>query len=285
MAIKDSPTFRRRRVALELRRLREGADLTLEQASAHLECSPTKLSRMETARTPLHPRDVRDLLDLYGVTDEKVRETLTGLARDSRKKGWWQGYDDVLPAKFSIFLGLETAASSIEAYRSQLLYGLFQTPDYARALMSVDVLRLKPEEVDRRVELRMARQELLTKEDPLRVWAILDESVLHRIVGGREVMRAQLQHLLRLSELPNVVIQVLPYEAGPVLATPESFNYLRFPDSNDSPIVYMEYSTGALYLEREEEIQEYRNMIDHLIANGVGIDKSLAMIAAVMKEL
>ncbi|GAB3973550.1 helix-turn-helix transcriptional regulator [Actinoallomurus acanthiterrae] len=285
MAIKDSPTFRRRRVALELRRLREGAHLTLEQASEHLECSPTKLSRMETARTPLHPRDVRDLLDLYGVTDEKVRETLTGLARDSRKKGWWQGYDDVLPAQFSIFLGLETAASSIEAYRSQLLYGLFQTPDYARALMSVDVLRLKPEEVDRRVELRMARQELLTKEDPLRVWAILDESVLHRIVGGRQVMRAQLQHLLRLSELPNVVIQILPYEAGPVLATPESFSYLRFPDPTDSPIVYMEYSTGALYLEREEEIQEYRNRIDHLVANGVGVDKSLAVIAAVMEQL
>jgi transcriptional regulator with XRE-family HTH domain len=285
MTTKDSPTFRRRRVALELRRLREGAHLTLEQASEHLECSPTKLSRMETARTPLHPRDVRDLLDLYGVTDEKVRETLTGLARDSRKKGWWQGYDDVLPAQFSIFLGLETAASSIEAYRSQLLYGLLQTPDYARALMSVDVLRLKPEEVDRRVELRMARQELLTKEDPLRVWAILDESVLHRIVGGRQVMRAQLQHLLRLSELPNVVIQILPYEAGPVLATPESFSYLRFPDPTDSPIVYMEYSTGGLYLEREEEIQEYRNTIDHLIANGVGVDKSLAMIAAVMEQL
>ncbi|MEV5712134.1 helix-turn-helix transcriptional regulator [Actinoallomurus sp. NPDC052274] len=285
MAIKESPTFRRRRVALELRRLREGANLTLEQASEHLECSPTKLSRMETARTPLHPRDVRDLLDLYGVTDEKVRETLTGLARDSRKKGWWQGYDDVLPAEYSIYLGLETAAFSIEVYRSQLLYGLFQTPDYARALMGVDVLRLSPEEVDRRVELRMARQELLTRENPVRVWAILDESVLHRVVGGREAMRAQLQHLLRLAERPNVTIQVLPYQVGPVLATPESFNYLRFPDPNDSPIVYIEYSTGALYLERKEEIAEYRNMIDHLIANGVSVDRSLAMIAAAMDEL
>ncbi|MCO6003736.1 helix-turn-helix domain-containing protein [Actinoallomurus purpureus] len=285
MAIKDSPTFRRRRVAMELRRLREGAALTLEQASEHLECSPTKLSRMETARTPLHPRDVRDLLDLYGVTDEKVRETLTGLARDSRKKGWWQGYDDVLPAKFSIFLGLETAAFSIEAYRSQLLYGLFQTPDYARALMSVDVLRLSPEEVDRRVELRMARQELLTKEDPLRVWAILDESVLHRVVGSRQVMRAQLQHLLRLAERPNVVIQLLPYEAGPVLITAESFEFLRFPEPTDSPIVYIEHSTGGLYLEREEEVREYRNRVDHLIANGVSVEKSLAMIAAVAAEL
>jgi hypothetical protein len=285
MAMDGSPTFRCRHVAMELQRLRQTANVTLEQASGHLECSVAKLSRMEAARAPLCQSDVRDLLRLYGVTDQQTRDGLAAFACDYGRNGWWQGHQDGLPTRFSIYLGLEAAATSVEVYRSQLMYGLFQTADYARALMGVDVLGLTRQEIDQRVELNLARQELLVKEEPLQVWAILDESVLHRIVGGRAVMRGQLRHLIELAQRPNVTVQLLSFDSGPVLITIESFEVLTFPEPAGPPVVYIEHSTGSLYLERFEDVREYRARIDHLIANGVGLKDTLTRIAAIAGEL
>jgi hypothetical protein len=285
MAMDGSPTYRCRHVAMELQRLRETANVTLEQASGHLECSLAKLSRMEAARTPLRRRDVCDLLLLYGVSDQQTREGLAAFACDSGRNGWWQGHRDVLPTRFSIYLGLESTATSIEVYRAQLMYGLFQTADYARALLGVDVLGLTRQEIDQRVELTLARQELLAKDEPLQIWAILDESVLHRVVGGRAVMRGQLRHLIDLAQHPNVTVQLLPFDAGPVLITMESFEVLTFPEPVGAPVVHIEHSTGSLYLERSEDVREYRARIHHLIANGVGFRDTLTRIAAIAAEL
>lgn len=285
MAMEGSPTHRCRHVAMELQRLRETADVTLEQASGHLECSVAELGRMEAAHIPWRQGDVRDLLRLYGVTDQQTRDSLTALACDSGSNGWWQEQHDVLPTRLSISLGLEAAAASIEVYRSQLMYGLFQTADYARALLRVDMLGLTHEEIDRRVELNLARQNLLVKDEPLQVWVILDESVLRRIVGGRKVMRGQLRHLIELAQRPNVTVQLLPFDSGPVLITIESFEVFTFPGPDEPPVVYIEHSTGSLYLERPEDVGEYRARIDHLIANGAGFHDTLSRIAALAGEL
>lgn len=285
MAMDGSPTYRCRQVAMELQRLRETADVTLEQASGHLECSVAELGRMEAARAPLRRGAVSDLLRLYGVTDPQTRDDLTALACDYGRNGWWQGHQDVLPTRLSIYLGLEAAAASIEVYRSQLMYGLFQTADYVRALMGVDVLGLTRQEIERRVELSLARQESLVKDEPLQVWAILDESVLHRVVGGRSVMRGQLRHLIELAQRPNVTVQLLPFDSRPVLITVESFEVLTFPEPGAGPIVHIEHSTGGLYLERSEDVGEYRARVDHLIANGAGLQDTLSRIAAMAAEL
>src|SRR5258708_2487347 len=205
MASEQSPTVRRRRLALELRRLREAAKLTCEEVAEHLECSASKISRVETGRVSVSPRDVRDMLELYGVPPQQ-REGLVQLARDSRQKGWWHAYSDSIQPQFATYLGLESAASEIRIYEVSLIPGLLQTEDYARAVISAGFMNSPSEDVERRVARRMARQPAVTRDDPPKIWAGLDEAALRRRGGGAGLRRMQLGHLLAQAALPNVAL-------------------------------------------------------------------------------
>src|SRR5258708_15736645 len=218
MASEHSPTVRRRRRALELRRLREAARLTCDEVADHLECSASKISRGETGRVSVSPRDVRDMLDLYGVPAEQ-RESLVQLARDSRQKGWWHAYSDTMMPQFATYLGLESAASEIRIYEVNLIPGLLQTEDYARSVIRAGMMNSPREDVERHVALRLARQPAVTRDDPPKVWAVLDEAALRRRVGGAGLMRLQLEPLLPHAALPTAACPPIPFAAGPPPST------------------------------------------------------------------
>jgi transcriptional regulator with XRE-family HTH domain len=283
MASEQSPTVRRRRLALELRRLREAARLTCEEVADHLECSASKISRVETGRVSVSPRDVRDMLELYGVPPTQ-RESLVQLARDSRQKGWWHAYSDTIQPQFATYLGLESAASEIHIYEVSLIPGLLQTEDYARAVISAGQMGPR-DDIDRRVALRMARQPALTREDPPRVWAVLDEAALRRRVGGAGLMRLQLEHLLELADLKNVALQVIPFGGGAHPAMGRPFIILVFPERVDPDVVYLEDLTSALYVEDVDEVDRYNVFFNHLRATALSFDDSAALISSVLKDM
>src|SRR5499425_1586071 len=222
------PTVLRILLGAQLRRLREGQRITVEDAGKAIRASGSKISRLETGRVGFKDRDIADLLTLYGVTDEEEREALRALARRANAPGWWHDYNDVLPSWFEAYVGLEEAATSIRAYEVQFVPGLLQTEDYARAVTMLGHLGAPAEEIDRRVRLRMARQALLAEPRPVHLWAVLDEAVLRRPAGRPGVMRRQLQHLLEAADRPNVTIQVVPFRAGAHAAAGGAFSILRF---------------------------------------------------------
>ncbi|OAA26676.1 Helix-turn-helix domain-containing protein [Frankia sp. EI5c] len=277
----SSPTVRRRRLGAELRRLREAAGVEVEQACEVLRCSASKMSRLENGRIPVRTRDVSDLLGLYGVVDGEHREALLALARESRRHGWWQAYSDVVPAWFEIYIGLEADASSISVYEPQLVHGLLQTADYARAVMRASLPEAPDDEIERRVTLRLDRQTRLRGEGPPRLWVILDEAVLRRPVGGAAAMRAQLEQIVRSAQLPNVTVQVLPFSVGAHAGLGSTFSVLGFADETDHDVVYIEKGAGSLYLERPAEIRRYRVRLDHLMASALSPADSVALIAEV----
>lgn len=279
----QSPTVRRRRLALELRRCRENAHLTCEEVAAHLECSASKISRIETGRVSVSPRDVRDMLDLYGVPAAQ-RDSLVQLARESRHKGWWHAYSDAIQPRFATYLGLESAASEIRIYEVAILPGLVQTEDYARAVVTAGSVGAPRESVERTVALLMARQPLLAGDDPPRLWAVLDEAALRRRVGGAALMRLQLERLLELASLPSVAIQVLPFGAGAHPAMGRPFVILAFPEPADPDVVYLEDLTSALYVEDVAEVDRYNMFFNHLRAVALSFDDSTALIGSVLKE-
>ena len=279
-----SPTVRRRRLALELRRLREAARLTCEEVADHLECSASKISRVETGRVSVSPRDVRDMLDLYGVPTAQ-RESLVQLARDSRQKGWWHAFSDTMQPQFATFVGLESAASEIRIYEVSLIPELLQTEDYARAVIRSGMMNTPKEDVERQVALRMARQPAITREDPPKVWAVLDEAALRRQVGGAGLMRMQLEHLLARAAMPNVAIQVIPFGGGAHPAMGRPFIILVFPERVDTDVVYLEDLTSALYLEDVAEVDRYNVFFNHLRATAMSFDDSSALITSVLKEM
>jgi hypothetical protein len=284
MVSDQSPTIRRRRLALELRRLRETAGLTCEQVAEHLECSASKISRVETGRVSVSPWDVRDMLDLYDVPGEQ-RESLVQLARDSRQKGWWHAYSDTMMPQFATYLGLESAASEIRIYEVNLIPGLLQTEDYARAVIRAGMMNSPSEDVERSVALRMARQPAVTRDDPPKVWAVMDEAALRRRVGGAGLMRMQLEHLLTQAQLPNVAVQVIPFTGGAHPAMGRPFVILVFPDRVDTDVVYLEDLTSSLYLEDVAEVDRYNVFFNHLRATALSFDDSSALIASVLKEM
>ncbi len=284
MASEQSPTVRRRRLALELRRLREAARLTCEEVADHLECSASKISRVETGRVSVSPRDVRDMLELYGVPPQQ-RESLVQLARDSRQKGWWHAYSDTMQPQFVTYVGLESAASEIRIYEVSLIPELLQTEDYARAVIRSGMMNSPAEDVERRVALRMARQPAITRDDPPKVWAVLDEAALRRRVGGAGLMRLQLEHLLAQATLPNVAVQVIPFGGGAHPAMGRPFIILVFPERVDTDVVYLEDLTSALYLEDVAEVDRYNVFFNHLRASALSFDDSSALIASVLKEM
>ncbi|WP_239328943.1 helix-turn-helix transcriptional regulator [Frankia sp. CiP3] len=285
MGTNSGPTVRRRRLGAELRQLREEAGVSVDQACELLRCSISKISRMENGRVPVRTRDVHDLLQLYGVTDETKREAFLALARESRKRGWWHTYHDVVPPWFEIYIGLEGDASSISVYEAQLVHGLLQTAEYARHVIRANNPEIVEEDLERRVALRLDRQSRLTHDNPPRLWVVLDEAVLHRPVGGTAVMRAQLEYLIKRAKLPNVTLQVVPFVAGAHAGMGSTFAILGFPDPTDHDVVYIEEATGSLYLERAAEIRHYRLKTDYLLAAALRPDQSLEMIARVTEEM
>jgi transcriptional regulator with XRE-family HTH domain len=279
-----SPTVRRRRLAAELRRLRALAEVTQQQAAAHLGCTQAKIGRFETAKRSPSVGDVSALLDFYAV-DGAEREQLTNLARDARKRGWWHSYSDVLPEWYETYVGLEAEASSIHTYEAEVIPGLLQSRDYAYALTKSTLIRADEPAIARRVELRMQRQQRVTGSNPLDLWAVIGEAALRRPVGGPGILRGQLEHVLKLAELPNVTIQVMPLEAEAHPAQAGPFVILRYSNSVDPDLVYVETYVGGLYLERQNELSYYAMMMDHLRAHAIDPEGSIRVINKRIGEL
>ncbi|MFY1696984.1 helix-turn-helix domain-containing protein [Solwaraspora sp. WMMA2101] len=280
MTERRSPTVRRRRLGAELRRRRDAAGVTIDAVAERLECSSSKVSRIETGHTTATPRDVRDMLEIYGVTGTEAEE-LVQIAREARQKGWWHPYSTVLTGAY---VGFEAAARSVRAYEQQVVPGLLQTADYARAMICAARPDITAEEVDHRVHVRLKRQSLLTQEDQIDVWAVLDEAVLSRPVGGDAVMRAQLHRLVEAADLPNVTLQILPFEVGAHAGMDGTFTILDFPEPSDADVVYAENATGGLFLEKTEELRKYIFIFDHIRAAALTPEESVAMIAKRAKE-
>lgn len=282
MASNVNPTVRRRRLGQELRRLRELKGMTAEEVAERLLVSQSKISRLENGRRSISQRDVRDLCGVYEVEDHRIVDSLMQMAKDSRQQGWWHAFGDI---PYSVYIGLETDAASLRVYESQIVPGLLQTRPYAEALIQGALPETSTTDVDKRVQVRLRRQERIsTEENPLRLWAVLDEAALHRIVGNRQVMREQLEHLAEMSQLPHITVQVLPYEVGAHPGLNGQYAILEFPDAADSSVVYIEGVTSDLYLEKAADVQKYSVMYEHLRAQALNVDQSRQFISDVAKE-
>jgi transcriptional regulator with XRE-family HTH domain len=275
MARSYSPTVRRRRLASELRRLRDRAELTIDEVGEKLECSASKISRIETGHVGVTPRDVRDMLELYGVESEELEE-LVQLSREARKKGWWHNYSEVFTGAF---VGLEAEAATLRAYQALLVPGLLQTADYTREVTRASRPDIPAAELDRRVAGRQARQQLLFDAEPPQYWAVIDEAVLCRPVGGPAAMAAQLAQLIELASLPHVTLQVIPFESGAHAGMEGAFLILGFPEQADPDVVYVENTSTGVYMEEPPEILRYTLKFDHLRASALGPDATLEKIA------
>lgn len=280
-----SPTVLRIMIGAELRRLRERSRITLEEAGRAIRASHSKISRMELGRVGFRTRDVADLLTLYGVSDDSERDALLSFIPQAKSAGWWHDYHDVLPSWFETYIGLEEAASGIRNYEVQFVPGLLQTADYARAVVELGHPGAKAEEIERRVRLRLRRQELLTRPNPPHLWVVVDEAVVRRPLGGRAVMRAQIEHLLEMAELPRVTVQIVPFSAGGHAAAGGPFSILRFAEPYLSDIVYLEQLTSALYLEKREDVDHYLAVMDRLCVAAESGAKTKDMLRQIMTEL
>ncbi|MFE5405235.1 helix-turn-helix domain-containing protein [Streptomyces sp. NPDC056580] len=282
MASSVNPTVRRRRLGQELRRLRELKGMTAEEVAERLLVSQSKISRLENGRRSISQRDVRDLCGVYEVEDQRVVDSLMEMARDSRQQGWWHTFGDI---PYSVYIGLETDAESLRVYEPQLVTGLLQTPAYAEALVQGALPETSTAEIEKRVRVRMRRQERITAEaNALRLWVVLDEAALRRVVGSRLVMREQLEHLIEMSQLPHVTVQVLPFEVGAHPGLNGQYAILEFTDAADSSVVYLEGVTSDLYLEKAPDVQKYAVMYEHLRAQSLNVEQSRQLIAKVAKE-
>ncbi|HEY9524186.1 MAG TPA: helix-turn-helix transcriptional regulator [Thermopolyspora sp.] len=261
---RNGPTVLRILLGTRLRRLRQAKGVSRERAGEVIRASHTKISRLELGRVGFKRRDLADLLTLYGVTDPYERDSLFELAEKASTPGWWHRYGDVLPPWFEVYVGLEDAASAIRAYELQFVPGLLQCRSYARAVILLEHHTASPDEVEHRVALRMARQERLLRDDALRLWAVVDEAVLRREIGGRHVLREQIEHLLALIERPNIIFQVLPFDHGGHAAAGGPFTILRFPVPELPDVVYLEQLTSSLYLDKAEDAVHYSRIMDRV---------------------
>ncbi|MFD0889391.1 helix-turn-helix domain-containing protein [Streptosporangium algeriense] len=280
-----SPTILRILLGTQLRRLRVARGVSREDAGYAIRASHAKISRLELGRVGFKERDVADLLTLYGVIDPADREPLLALARQANAPGWWHKYGDLLPGWFQVYVGLEEAASVVRNYEVQFVPGLLQSADYARAVIMLVHGTASPEEIDRRVALRLARQERLSRPNAPILWAVVDEAVLRRPIGGPRVMAAQLDHLLRVTELPNVRLQIMPFHRGGHAAAGGPFSILRFPDRDLPDVVYMEQLTSALYVEKREETDHYTQVMDSLCVQAYSISASRRFLGELRERL
>ena len=269
----------------QLRRFREAAGITPDAAGWHIRSSRSKISRMENGRVGFKDRDLRDLLTLYGVTDPQVTDAMLALAGQAHTQEWWAQFGDILPAWFEPYLGLEASASLIRSFDLQFVHGLFQTEAYARAVTALGGRGASPDEIDRRVAVRLKRQELLTAAKPPRVWSVMDEAALRRPVGGVAVMCAQLRWLAEVAQLPNVTLQVVPFEAGGHDAAGGSFTILRFSERDVPDVVYIEQLTGALYLEKPAATDHYLDIMNRLSATSLDPGQTVFFLDRIRREL
>ena len=280
----SGPTVPRMILGNQLHRFREAAGISPDRAGYEIRASRSKISRMENGRVGFKERDVADLLDLYGVTDEETRAGLMTLARQANAPGWWSKYGDVLADWFEAYLGLEAAASVIRTFELQFVHGLFQTEAYARAVTLLGNRAAPAEEIDRRVGLRLKRQELLASAKPPQVWVVIDEGALRRPVGGRAVMRGQLNRLIEVAELRHVTIQVVPFSRGGHAAAGGSFTVLRFGDADVPDVVYIEQLTSALYLDKREDVDHYMEVMNHLSTEALTPAETTCFLAEIIQE-
>ncbi|HKS52876.1 MAG TPA: helix-turn-helix transcriptional regulator [Pseudonocardiaceae bacterium] len=288
------PVVPRRRLGAELRALREQAGLTIDEVAKALECSVSKISRLETGQGIPYRRDVRDLLDRYGITDPARRDRLMRWVREGNRQGWWDDFSDVLapdpedplrPDNLSRYVALEQDASEVRSYEAIVVHGLLQTEDYARAVLNT-LSTADRDATNRLVELRMRRQwRLYADEDPLILQVVLDEAVLYRSVGGPKVMQAQLARLLTDAQRPNITLRVLPFSVGAHRSVSGSFVVLAFADTDDNDLVYIESHVGDLYLEKEHDVDVYEELFDVLVGQCLTTDQSAKLIADVLGEI
>ncbi|MEU2117982.1 helix-turn-helix transcriptional regulator [Streptomyces sp. NPDC016459] len=280
MTSDNNPTVRGRRLGAELRRLRMDSGMTGTQVAARLLISQAKVSHMETGRRAVSPRDVRDLCRLYGVTDQHVVDSLTALARESGRQGWWHSYGDI---PHSVYVDLEADAASIHAFEPMVIPGLLQTPAYAAAVIEETIPLVTVGQAAARLKVRLRRQHRIYDPTPrLRLWVVLDESALRRVVGSREIMREQLEHLHALSTEPHITVQVLPHTAGAHPGLSGQFCLLRFPDSPKA-VVYLERFTSGLCLERPVDVQQYSRLYAHLQTQALSPDPTRHLITETIK--
>ncbi|MET7380708.1 helix-turn-helix transcriptional regulator [Streptomyces sp. NPDC005526] len=282
MASNVNPTVRRRRLGQELRRLRELKGMTAEEVAERLLVSQSKISRLENGRRSISQRDVRDLCGVYEVEDHRIVDSLMQMAKDSRQQGWWHSFGDI---PYSVYIGLETDAASLRVYDPQVVPGLLQTRQYAESLIAGALPETASADIEKRVQVRMRRQERISASDnPLRLWTVLDEAALRRVVGNRSLMRDQLEHLVEQSNLPHVTVQVIPFDMGAHPGLNGQYAILEFPDAADSSVVYIEGVTSDLYLEKANDVQKYSVMYEHLRAQALNVEQSRQFIADIAKD-
>ncbi|MCF2127659.1 helix-turn-helix domain-containing protein [Streptomyces sp. NPDC049936] len=282
MASSVNPTVRRRRLGQELRRLRELKGMTAEEVAERLLVSQSKISRLENGRRSISQRDVRDLCGVYEVEDQRIVDSLMQMAKDSRQQGWWHAFGDI---PYSVYIGLETDAESLRTYEPQIITGLLQTRAYAEALIQGALPETSVADIEKRVQVRIRRQERISAQNnPLRLWVVLDEASLRRVVGGRQVMREQLEHVAEMSQLPHITVQVLPFDVGAHPGINGQYSILEFADAADSSVVYIEGVTSDLYLEKALDVQKYTVMYEHLRAQALNVEQSRQRIEDVAKE-
>ncbi|MFF5208365.1 helix-turn-helix domain-containing protein [Streptosporangium sp. NPDC000396] len=272
-------------VGAQLRRLREARGITREDAGEAIRASHSKISRLELGRTGFKQRDVADLLTLYGVTGEAERATLLSLAEQANQPGWWHAYGDVVPDWFEAYLGLEQAACVIRTYEVQFVPGLLQTADYTRAVIRFGRGDAPDVDVERRTDLRMRRQRLLHQPGAPKLWTVIDEAALRRLIGGPETMRAQIEHLIEIAQLPNVTIQIMSFNAGGHAGAAGPVTILRFPEGELTDVVYLEQLAGALYLDKPADVERYWHVMNRMVIEAERPDATVEILRRILKEI
>jgi hypothetical protein len=279
-----SPTVLRIALGGQLRRLRESLGIATDAAGHSIRASHAKISRMETGRARFKERDIRDLLTLYQITDPEQREQFLELARRANQPGWWHQYEDLLPPWFETYVGLEQAATALRWYETQFVTGLLQTADYARAVILLGHDDEPSAEIDRRVDLRIQRQQILHRTEPPTLWTVIDEAALRRPIGSPAVLRAQIRHLIDMAELPHVAVQVLRFSAGGHAAAGGPFIILRYPQLDLPDIVYLEQLTSALYLDKRRDVEKYLAVADRLAAQAEAPEATPTILARLLRQ-
>jgi transcriptional regulator with XRE-family HTH domain len=279
------PTVLRMLLGAQLRKLREARGISREKAGWEIRSSESKISRIELGRVSFKERDVADLLTLYGVTDEAERDTMLGLARQANTPGWWHRYSDLLPGWFQSYLDLEAAAAVIRTYEVQFVPGLLQTADYARAVILLGYAAAPAQEIDRRVALRVKRQQILHRPNPPRLWAVVDEAALRRPIGGAKVMRAQIEALIEATRMPHIRLQIIPFHVGGHAAAGGSYSILRFPDQDMPDVVYIEQLTSALYLDKREDVDQYAAAMERLVVEAEPPTRTTGILRRILYDL
>jgi transcriptional regulator with XRE-family HTH domain len=278
------PTVRRMLLGAQLRRLRTEAGISREDAGEAIRASEWKIHRLENGQVGYKERDVTDLATLYGVTDPVEIATFITMAREANMPGWWDAYSDVLPQWFRAYVDLEAVAAQIRTYEGQFVPGLLQTEEYMRAVMQGAQLDDSPEELERRVKLRLARQRLLSQDGGPLFWVVVDEAALRRPVGGRKVQRAQIERLIEATKLPSVTLQVLPFSAGAHAAMVGGFSILRFPNQELPDVVYLEHLTNALYLDKPQDVDQYKYVMASVNVASMPPEATVEVLSEILQD-